>query len=48
MTLSLEAFLKFIADELAAGDRHMAVRYSASSNTWLETTNIAGAMSGTG
>ncbi len=29
MTLSLEAFLKSIADELAAGDRQMAVRFSA-------------------
>ena len=41
MTLTLEAFLKSIADELAAGDRQMAVRFSASLKTWLETTNIA-------
>jgi hypothetical protein len=41
MTLSLEAFLKSIADEVAAGDRQMAVRFSASLKTWLETTNLA-------
>ena len=41
MTLSLEAFLKSIADELAAGDRQMAVRFSASLKTGLETTNLA-------
>ena len=41
MTLSLEAFLKSIADELAAGDRQMAVRFSASLKTLLETTNLA-------
>jgi hypothetical protein len=41
MTLSLEAFLKSLADGLAAGDRQMAVRFSASLKTWLETTNLA-------
>ena len=41
MTLSSEAFLKSIADESAAGDRQMAVRFSASLKTLLETTNFA-------
>jgi hypothetical protein len=48
MALSLEAFLLSMADERAAGDRQMAGQFSSSLPNWLETTNLAGAMSGAG
>jgi hypothetical protein len=48
MALSLEAFLMSIADEQAAGEPPDAGRFSSSLPNWLETTHVAGAMSGAG